>query len=75
MTFYITQSYLSLLKREKEKQVRYCYSLTKLSTDTVYSWLQSFGFKDNLSKKRYYIDGHEKPDTVAYQKTHVSKYL
>ena len=61
----------TLSKSEILKQ----YSLTKLSMDTVYSWLQSFGFKYCPSKKSYYVDGHEKPDTVTYRKTYVSKYL
>ena len=34
-----------------------------------------FGFKYSLSKKTYYVDGHEHPDTVAYRRKYVSQYL
>ena len=58
----------------KEKLLKQ-YSLTKLSMDTIYSWMGSFGFKYSPSRKTYYVDGHEKPETVAYRKTYVTKYL
>ena len=58
-----------------KKEILKCYSLTTLSMDTVYSWMRSFGFKYSPSKKTYYVDGHEKPETVKYRKEYVSKYL
>ena len=37
--------------------------------------MASFGFKFSLSKKTYYVDGHEKPETVAYRKQYVHQYI
>ena len=51
------------------------FSLTKLSLETIYKWLASFGFKYNTVKKTYYVDGHEKPETVAYRKEYCTQYL
>ena len=61
----------TLSKKEKLKQ----YGLTTLCLGTIYKWMGSFGFKFCLSKKTYYVDGHERPETVAYRKEYVSKYL
>ena len=61
----------TLLKKEILKQ----YDLTTLCLGTIYKWMSSFGFKFCLSKKTYYVDGHEKPETVVYCKRYVSQYL
>ena len=37
--------------------------------------MASFVFKYSSVKKIYYVDGHEKPETVAYRKKHVTQYL
>ena len=34
-----------------------------------------FGFKYSAAKKTYYVDGHEKPETVAHRKLYVSQYV
>ena len=49
--------------------------LTKLSLSTVYRWLERLGFKYEPRKKCYYVDGHEKPNTIAYQEKYVKRYL
>jgi hypothetical protein len=43
----------------------------------VYRWLKLLGFNYEAECKGYYVDvdGHEKPDTVTYQKDFVKKYL
>ena len=33
------------------------------------------GFKYEVRKKSYYVDGHERPDTVMYRKRFVKRYL
>ena len=42
---------------------------------TVYNWISLLGFKYSATKKTYYVDGHEKPDEVAYQKEYCNKYV
>ena len=51
------------------------YGLTKLCPGTVYRWLRLLGFNYEAQRKGYYVDGHEKPETVTYQKEFVKKYL
>jgi len=51
------------------------YGLTKLCSGTVYRWLRLLGFNYEAQRKGYYVDGHEKPDTVTYRKDFVKKYL
>jgi hypothetical protein len=49
--------------------------LTKLTLETVYRWLDRLGFKYEARKKGYYVDNHEKPETVAYRRHFVKRYL
>jgi hypothetical protein len=49
--------------------------LTKLTLGTVYRWLDRLGFKYEARKKSYYVDNHEKPDTVAYRRHFIKRYL
>ena len=51
------------------------YGLTTLCLATIYKWMSNFGFKYSLSKKTYYVDGHEAPETVAYRRKYVDQYL
>jgi hypothetical protein len=37
--------------------------------------MKLLGFKYEPQHKGYYVDGHEKPAPVAYQKDFVSRYL
>jgi hypothetical protein len=48
---------------------------TKLTLETVYHWLDHLGFKYEARKKGYYVDNHEKPETVAYRRHFVKCYL
>jgi len=49
--------------------------LTKLTLETVYRWLGRLGFKYEARKKGYYVDNHEKPETVAYRRHFIKRYL
>ena len=65
----------TLSQEETEKAILRRYGLTKLCPSTVYKWMKLLGFKYELQHKGYYVDGHEKPATVAYRKDFVSRYL
>ena len=58
-----------------KKQLLKQYGLTKLCIGTIYKWMASFGFKYCTTRKTYYVDGHEKPETVAYRKRYCNEYL
>jgi hypothetical protein len=49
--------------------------LTKVSIPTIFRWMRRLGFKYEIRRKCYYVDGHEKPETKKYRKTMVSQYL
>ena len=42
---------------------------------TVANWMNQLNFKYNARKKTYYVDGHKAPETVAYWKQYIIKYL
>jgi hypothetical protein len=64
-----------MMKASAKKIILQHYGLTKLCPGTVYRWLRLLGFNCEAQRKGYYVDGHEKPDTVTYQKDFVKKYL
>ena len=37
--------------------------------------MESLGFQYYVCQKTYYIDGHEKPEVVAYRKKYVANYI
>jgi hypothetical protein len=49
--------------------------LTKSTLETVYRWLYRLGFKYEARKKGYYVDNRETPETVAYRRHFVKRYL
>ena len=49
--------------------------LTKLTLETVYRWFHRLGFKYEARKKGYYVDTHEKPETVVYCRHFLKRYL
>jgi transposase len=51
------------------------FGLKNLHMETVPTWLHQLGFRYRPHKKSYYVDGHEKPDTVTYQKNFIKRYL
>ena len=58
----------------KEELLR-LYGLKNPIIGTIYKWMSSFGFKYNTIKKAYFVDGHEKPETVQYRKGYCQDYL
>ena len=50
------------------------YGLT-ICLDTVHRWMGKMGFRYELRKKSYYVDNHEKTDTVEYRWKYVQRYL
>jgi arginine repressor len=51
------------------------YGLTCISPSTVCRWLKVLGFKYEVRKKGYYVNGHEKEGTLEYQWKYVDRYL
>lgn len=48
---------------------------TKLSLQIVYWWIACLGFKYEPCRKGYYVDGHEKPETILYHSNFINHYL
>jgi hypothetical protein len=61
--------------QEALRQVLKPYRLTCISISTVSRWINVLGFKYELRKKGYYVDGHEKPATIEYRKAFCERYL
>ena len=51
------------------------YGLTKICLSTVYKWIKKLGFNYEPRKKGYYVDGHEKEETVSYRWRYIERYL
>jgi len=51
------------------------FGLTCISPSTVCRWLKVLGFKYEVRKKGYYVNGHEKEGTVEYCWKYVDGYL
>jgi hypothetical protein len=51
------------------------YGLKTISMSTVCCWMKCLGFKYEVRRKGYYIDGHKKPTTIEYRKQFVARYL
>ena len=73
-----------LVKQEQEEtecetstkeEVLKQYRLTKVCLNTVNNWMTELGFKYSVRKKTYYVDGHEKVDTVLYRKEYIERYF
>jgi len=64
------QEYETELKTQLRK-----YGLTKVYPSMVCKWMHQLGFCYETQKKGYYVDGHEKPTTVAYQWEFTKRYL
>jgi len=41
---------------------------TKVSVECAWRWLKKLGYALTEAKKAMYVDGHERPDVVAYRK-------
>ena len=51
------------------------YGLSKLSLETVTRWMNRLGFKYDVRKKSFYVDGHERQSTITYRNDFVKRYL
>ena len=51
------------------------YGLVKICRRTVCNWLSILGFKYKSKTKTFYVDGHEKIETVIRRKEYINNYL
>lgn len=51
------------------------YGLESLCHETVRTWLLKLGFSYDVKAKSYYVDGHEKKETVRYRWKFIDRYL
>lgn len=51
------------------------YGLKNLCKSTVNNWMLQLGFKYKEHTKSYYVDGHEKADTIMYRKQYICRYF
>ena len=51
------------------------YGLTKLTIQTVARWMHVVGFCYKNRQKHHFVDGHEKPATLAYRPVFTQKYF
>ncbi|KAI2493895.1 hypothetical protein MHU86_20622 [Fragilaria crotonensis] len=51
------------------------YGLSKVSIATVVRWMHATGFRYKNRCKHYFVDGHEKPETLAYRPIFTRRYL
>jgi hypothetical protein len=47
------------------------FGLKKIYPSTIYKWLKLLGFKYEPRRMGYYVDGHEKLETVNYRNKYV----
>jgi hypothetical protein len=62
-------------KEDMTRELLQEYGLSSLSLGTVCRWMNRLGFKYDVRKKSYYVDGHERPGTIKYRKDFVTRYL
>ena len=51
------------------------YGLHKLGITTIAKWMHAVGFRYKKRKKHYFVDGHERSETLAYRPVFTKKYL
>ena len=51
------------------------YGLSKVSIATIVRWMHATGFRYKNRGKHYFVDGHEKPETLAYRPVFTQRYL
>jgi hypothetical protein len=51
------------------------YGLSSLSISTMARWMHACGFRYKKREKHYFVDGHERPETIAYRPVFTMKYL
>ena len=63
------------LSHDTTKDFLQSYGLLKASMATVLRWMHSVGFRYKNRNKHYFVDGHEKPETLAYQPVFTKRYI
>jgi hypothetical protein len=51
------------------------HGLATLSMTTVWRWMHLLGFSYDARRKKFYVDGHERDDVVAYRSMFCRRYL
>jgi hypothetical protein len=51
------------------------YGLKNICPSTVDKWLKLLAFRCELRRRSYYVDEHEKPETIRYRNKYVWHYL
>lgn len=51
------------------------YRLSKVSMSTIVRWMQAVGFRYKNRQKHYFVDGHERPETLAYRPVYTKRYM
>ena len=59
----------------KTKKCLQSYGVSKVSIATVVRWMHATGFRHRNRSKYYFVDGHEKPETLAYRPVFTKRYL
>ena len=60
---------------EQTQQYLKSYRLSKISMPTIARWMHATGFRYKTRGKHYFVDGHEKPETLAYRPIFTKRYL
>jgi hypothetical protein len=51
------------------------YGLSKLCVSTIARWMHACGFKYKKREKHCFVDGHQKPETIAYRPVDTKRYF
>ena len=51
------------------------YSLSTISIATIARWMHACGFRYKKREKHYFVDGHERPETLKYRPVFTKEYL
>ena len=63
------------LVSDDTKDYLHSYGLSRVSIATVLRWMQAVGFRYKSRSKHYFVDGHEKPETLAYRPVFTKRYI
>ena len=70
----VSLSAADALSPETKKYLQ-SYGLSKVSIATVVRWMHATGFRYRNRSKHYFVDGHEKPETLTYRPVFTKRYL
>ena len=51
------------------------YGLSTISIATIARWMHACGFRYKKREKHYFVDGHERPETLKYRPAFTKEYL